>query len=323
MRSRIMMSTGNISNEEAYKNFINQKKIENLSPKTIQYYNDNWSFFSEFLIRNKIETPKEITKDLINEYVSFLKRKNPQLKDTSIDTYLRAVKVICYYFMERGYLESFPIKKFTARKKPKETYTLDEQIRLLKKPNIKECGFHEFRNWVIICHLFATGNRLRTIINIKIEDIDFSNKIIMLQEVKNSRPYEIPITKEYLPILKEYLQFRGGEPTDYLFCTQYGKQFTDNGLRTVIKRYNQRRGVEKYSIHLFRHLFAKTWILSGGSSKKLQYALGHTTSSTVDEYLNIYGRELEEDFSTYTPLTILKNEIKKDKISMKNKNKYV
>ena len=50
-------------------------------------------------------------------------------------------------------------------------YTDSELNLLLKKPNLKKCEFCEYRNWVITNYLLGTGNRLNTVINIRIEDV--------------------------------------------------------------------------------------------------------------------------------------------------------
>ena len=221
--------------------------------------------------------------------------------------------------MEKGYVETFHISLMTVKTVPKEAYTQEEQELLIKKPNIKTCGFTKYRNWVIICHLLASGNRSRTIRWIKNKHVDLKNKVILLDEVKNKKVYEMPISNEYYPILSEYMEIRKGEPDDYLFCNQFGNQFTDGGLRAVMRTYNLNHGVSKTSLHKFRNTFAKNWILEGGSVKKLQYALGHSDTKMVDEYVFLYGREMKEDFSRYTPLSKLKNKLENKKISMTKK----
>ena len=106
---------------------------------------------------------------------------------------------------------------------------------------------------------------------------------------------------------------RGGGADDYLFCNQYGKQLTEGGLRIIMHKYNKKRGVDKTSVHIFRNTFAKNWLLSGGSVKTLQHALGHKNSKMVDEYARLYGRELREDFSKHTPLSGLKDIVSDNK----------
>jgi len=69
---------------------------------------------------------------------------------------------------------------------------------------------------------------------------------------------------------------RKGESSDYLFCTAYGQQTTVDVIESQIARYNRKRGVEKTSLHMFRHTFAKKWILNGGDIFRLQKILGHS-----------------------------------------------
>lgn len=299
--------------------FLKYQRAKGNAVDTIKYYETHIQAFLKFLSLNGIEMANQVTDDTIEEYIVFVRESSPNIKDISINTKLRALRGLCYYLMNKGYMPSFTIHMLNAYKEPKIVYTEDEISRLIKKPKITENNFAEYRNWVIICHLLATGNRARTIRNIKVKNVDLKNRVIMLDTTKNKKCYEVPISKDYYPILVEYLDYRGGSGDDYLFCTYEGTKFSTGGLRTAIESYCKARNVEKCSLHLFRHLFAKTWIVSGGSTKKLQNALGHETPVMVDEYLNIWGRELEEDFDVNTPLAKMSSNIKKDRIKISKK----
>jgi integrase/recombinase XerD len=140
--------------------------------------------------------------------------------------------------MEQEYIRRFKISLISAQKPLKETYTNAELEKLLKKPNIKKCSFSEYRNWVLICYFLGTGNRRRTVCNLKISDLDFETHEIKLQAVKNKRPYTIPLSVFLEKALREYLTYRKGNPEDYLFCTAYGQQFTLDGLNTCIEKHD-------------------------------------------------------------------------------------
>jgi len=109
------------------------------------------------------------------------------------------------------------------------------------------------------------------------------------------------------------MKIRGGGSDDYLFCNQYGKQLTEGGFRSVINKYNKKHNVDKTSIHIFRNTFAKNWLLEGGSTKRLQHALGQKSSKMVDKYARLYGRELRKDFSKFTPLAKMKDIVTENK----------
>lgn len=83
--------------------------------------------------------------------------------------------------------------------------------------------------------------------------MDIENKVIYLRHTKNKRAQVIPLCEALCGILREYMRVRGGDGDDYLFPNENGSQLTENGLRCSIASYNRRRGVEKTSIHLFRH----------------------------------------------------------------------
>lgn len=227
---------------------------------------------------------------------------------------------MCYYFMKLGYTEPFQITMVKTHKQIKETYTDYELEILLRKPKINKTTFAEYRNWVIINYLLATGNRVATVCDLKIKDIDFGTGTIRLCRTKNRREQIIPISTTLKNILKEYLKYRKGELEDYLFCNVNGIRLSENGLKLAIFKYNKKRGVSKTSIHLFRHTFAKKWILNGGDVFRLQKILGHSSMDMVKEYVNMFNDDLKRDFDTFNPLEEFCNK-KTETMKMKPKVK--
>ena len=104
-------------------------------------------------------------------------------------------------------------------------------------------------------------------------------------------------------ILRAYLKIRGGKPTDFLFCDEYGMMLTENALRLAIAHYNNHRGVEKTSIHLFRHTFARKYLVDcGGNAFTLQKLLGHTTLKMTKHYCTIYDADIAKSYDRFSPL---------------------
>ena len=286
--------------KDGYNEFMRIKKIEKLSERTLFTYDTSYIRFTRFTGEN---IPcADISQKLIFDFIESLQESNPNIRETSINSYLRRIRVLLYYCMEQGYINQFKITLLKAEKKLKETYTDSELERLLKKPDTKNCSFAEFRNWATVCYLLGTGNRLSTLINVKIGDVDLETREIRLKTVKNKKQYTIPLSNVLEKTLREYLIFRKGNAEDYLFCSNYGQQLTTDGLSTCIQKYNHSRGVAKTSIHLFRHTFAKRWILNGGDAFRLKTILGHSTMAMVNEYVNMYGQDLQRDFDNFSPL---------------------
>ncbi|MCM2535099.1 tyrosine-type recombinase/integrase [Neobacillus pocheonensis] len=286
--------------EELYEDFQLENRVKNLSEMTIRYYEQNLIHFFRYLEEMKLEYVSEIRKKLVDKYILFLKKKS--LKATTINTYLRAARAFLYFAMREEYLSQFEISLIKAEKEQKEPYSDKDIKRLIKKPNLRECGFVEHRNWVMVNYLLETGNRLNTILNIKIEDIDLGNGMVILTTTKNRKAQYNPISEYIVKILTEYIRTYILNKSDFLFINELGEQMTRNSMQHAIARYNKSRGVEKTSIHAFRHTFAKHYVTSGGDAFKLQRLLGHATLDVTLNYVNLYAKDLKEGFEQHSIL---------------------
>ena len=289
---------------EAFDDFIREKKVMKLSEATIKSYKGRFKCFTSFFPADNLIS--EIKPATIFQFIEYLQERNPDIKTTSINANLAHMRTVLYSFMDLGYMERFHIRLLKSEKELIETYTEAELEKLLKKPDRRTCNFSEYRTWVMICYLLGTGNRLDTISNLKIQDINFDNREIALRKVKNKRAYTIPLSSTLEKTLIEYLRFRKGKPDDYLFCNQYGGKLQKDSVTTMLYRYNRSRGVSKTSIHLFRHTFAKNWILNRGDPFRLKAILGHSTMAMVNEYVNMFGKDLHKDFDDFNPLENMK-----------------
>ncbi len=298
----------------AFNEFIIYKKSNNLSESSIKDYNVIFTIFMDFY--GKSSLCSNITDETIQEYICWLQKKPKKLNgkgsqkieylsSATIATYIRHLRSVINYFIKKGYTEKFTVTIPRFEKEVKEVYSPDELKLLLKKPDLRKCSFSEYRNWVMTNYFLSTANRLETVRNIKIKDLNFEENEIYLRHVKNKKSYSIPMQKELKRILTEYLSYRGGDPDDYLFCNENDdkKPLSNEALKTVMARYNQRRGVEKTSVHIYRNTFAKHWILKGGDLLRLQRILGHKKLDMVLEYVDMYGKDLQKNFDEYNPLS--------------------
>lgn len=308
-----MSKKSNLTIQNAFDLFIRKCKIKNLTDLSIISYKEKIVHFFEFIDKNEPITV--VTSDTIDDYILWL-RENTEANDISINSYLRSVRAFLYYCMECNYIPSFKIRLIKAEKKIKETYTDEELMRLLKKPDINNCTFTCYKTWVFENYLLATGNRISTALDLHIGDINFHSGTITLRKTKNRKQQIIPLSNTLADILQEYLQIRGGEDEDYLFCNEYGGQASSRTYQQLVRRYNIKRNVNKTSCHLFRHTFAKNWIISGGDMFRLQKILGHSDLTVTKEYVNMFGQDLQMDFEKFNPLDNLNSKNKKDVIRM-------
>lgn len=297
---KISMKRGeNLTIRQGLEQYIRWCKLKNYAEETIEFYNRTIHAFSLYC---DIEKPLEVlNKELVENYTLYLRDKG--LSATTIHCYLRGLKTIITHLMRKGLVPQFDIIVPKGDEAIKEVYTEEELKRLLKKPDIKHCKFEDYRNWVIVNYLLGTGQRRRTVVNLKIGDLDLCNKLVKVRVVKNRKPTILPITSSLAMILEEYLSYRGGEDNDPLFCDKDGNAMRCDGLTNMIRKYNLRRDVSKTSVHLFRHTFAYLSMRNGMDLIKLQHLLCHSKIDTTQRYLRNFGFEdLKEDYELYNPL---------------------
>lgn len=291
----------------------NYCRVNNLSPVTINTYSIAERYFIRFIGENALCS--EISQDTVDSYRLKLLDEGA-ISPVTVNTYIHNLSPSLKYGMKRGYIAAnLAFKENKAQEKIKELYTTGELRILLKKPDIKHRGFAEFRNWVIINFLLGTGVRARELRNIKICDLDFENEMVRLQVTKNKKARLVPISSALKNVLLEYLSLRQYQSDDeYLFPNIYNEMLPRTTLQMSITKYCKRRGVEKYSLHLFRHTFATSYLRAGGNPLTLQRILGHATLKMVNKYIQMNTSDLQRDIDKYNPLdNVVRTRIKIDK----------
>ena len=282
---------------EVFDDFVVSQTAQGLSDVTISTYRHHIRSVSNHLdIQKSLESLTR--KDLEAMVVSM---RVAGLAHNSISSYCRVVRTFLNWCRRNGM--SVPeMPHIKDKETVKESYTDDELLALLKRPK-KNCSFCEYRNWVIVNFLMNSGCRSATIRNIQNRDVDLDTRQIIFRHNKNGRIQTTPLCSPMVSILREYMAIRGGKPEDYLFCDQYGGMLSMNGLRLAIARHNTSRGVEKTSAHLYRHTFARKYLVDcGGDAFMLQKLLGHSTLKMTKHYCAIYDADIAKDYDRFSPL---------------------
>lgn len=299
--------------EETFADFIVSRKTKGLAEKTLQSYQSQFQAVARHIdVKMDIATLQKA--DLDEMIISM---RGASLSPNSINSYTRTLKSFFSWCNEQG-ITRLNIPLYKAEETVKETYSDLELSALLKKPDIRKATFAEYRDWVIINFLLNCGSRAATIRAIQIRDVDLDAGMVFYRHTKNRKAQVIPLCSAMVAILREYLRHRGGEAADYLFCTETGSQLTENGLRQSIARYNTRRGVRKTSIHLFRHTFARKYLIDcGGDAFTLQKLLGHSTLAMTKHYCAIFDADLTKNYDNFSPLAQMKSS--REKIAMRGR----
>lgn len=299
---RIQMKTSTTT-AEIFEDFIISRKSKGLSDKTLTTYNHHFKAMNHHLDCNiPIE---DLSKSELENMISSMREAG--LAPNTISSYVRTMKAFLSWCNNEE-ITNLKIQSYKSEETIKENYTDKELEKLLKKPNMRKCAFSEYRTWVVINLLINNGCRAATIRNIKNKDVDLENLVIYLRHTKSKKSQVIPLCTELCGILKEYMRIRGGSDEDYLFPTENGEQLKEHGLRSSIARYNNRRGIEKTSIHAFRHTFARKYLVDcGGNAFTLQRLLGHSTLDMTKHYCAIFDADIAKNYDRFSPLSQIKS----------------
>lgn len=307
-RNRIEMKAEALSLNELFPRFVAAKVAEGVSEKTVENYHQHWHSIGKHLDRDK--TIEKLTQDDINNVVVSMRKSD--LAHNSISSYARVLRTFLKWCREQGYT-SVVMSPIKDKETVKETYTDEELKVLLQKPE-KHCDFTEYRNWVIVNFLLNCGCRSSTIRNIQNRDVDLTSREVSFRHTKTGKVQIIPLCTPMVNILRDYMVIRKGSPSDYLFCNEFGEMLTGTCLINAIGRYNHRRGVQKTSLHAFRHTFARKFLVDcHGDAFTLQRLLGHSTLQMTKHYCKLYDSDIARSFDNISPLAQLQKS--KEKIA--------
>lgn len=291
MKKKIVMNTvtKQITTQQAYDDFIKSRIIRNVTERTIAYYKENIGYLLRF---KKLPNITDYSRTIIDDYIVNMKENG--LKDTTINTRIRGIRA-WFVWVEEFYEVKLPqIKPIKQDKVIKQCYTIEEIEKLLENPN--KLKFDRYRDWVMINFLLCTGSRLSSIVNVHVCDVDFITHTILFRHSKNRTQYVIPMAKQLEVVLKEYVSVL---PLDiqYLFPTQFGTQLSTIGCQQAIRRYCKERGVEKTSIHLFRHTFATNYCKFNKNPYCLQQLLNHSSIEVSRKYVHLSVDDLTDSMN--------------------------
>ena len=270
----------------------------NYSEYTIKNYSIHVTKFFEYLDKKNLSY-NMLTKDNIIDYLKFLDEQN--YTNRSISLILSSLRSFYDFLIEEKKLDSNIFKFVSNPKLDKKlpNFLSYEEYRKIYD-SIPEDNILNIRNKLIIEMLYATGMRVSELVNLKIENINFSDKSIrVLGKGKKERIVYYGQFAEI--ILDKYLKIRNSN-NEYLILNNKGNKITVRGIEIIIEKLALSAAVKNnVTPHTFRHTFA-THLLNGGADiKSVQELLGHSSLNTTEVYTHITSDYLKEVYLKNMP----------------------
>ena len=284
--------------EKEINKFIEYLKYQrNYSDFTCNNYKKDLNEYNSFILSNKINY-KNMDYNDAKEYVIYLNKKNDA--KSTISRKLSSLRTFYKYLVLNNKVESNPFLLVSSPKKEKSipkfiNYNNMEEI--LNVPNIKTKEGQRER--VILEVLYASGVRVSELVNIKLKDIDFSNKNILIFG-KGSKERLVSFGDYALEYINLYLKegrnlLLDGVKSDYLIVGKKSEKLTTRRVEQIIDDIIKRTSIKlNITPHMFRHTFATHLLDNGCDLLVVQELLGHASLSSTEIYTHISNEHLRE-----------------------------
>ena len=277
--------------KEHINKFLDYLKYErNYSDNTIIGYSNHLELFNNYLKNKKIN---EIDYNTIRSYINYLYN----LYNTkSICNHISSLRSFFKYLKFENIITNNPLTLIEnpklEKKLPKFLYYEDIE-KILNVPDIyTDIGI---RDSLILELLYVTGIRVSELVNIKIKDIDFINKSIIITGKGNKQRIVMYGTR-CKELLDKYLSIRNNfliDNNEYLLLGVKGKKINDRIVRKIIDDISIKAGINmNISPHVFRHTFATHMLNEGADLRSVQELLGHENLSTTTIYTHVTNERL-------------------------------
>ena len=284
--------------EKEIDRFIEYLKYQrNYSDFTCNNYNKDLNEYNSFILSNKINY-KNMDYNEAKEYVIYLNKKNDA--KSTISRKLSSLRTFYKYLVLNNKVKSNPFLLVSSPKKEKRipkfiNYNNMEEI--LNVPNIKTKEGQRER--VILEVLYASGVRVSELVNIKLKDIDFSNKNILIlgkgckERLVSFGDYALEYINLYLKEGRKLLL--DGVKSDYLIVGKKSEKLTTRRVEQIIDDIIKRTSIKlNITPHMFRHTFATHLLDNGCDLLVVQELLGHASLSSTEIYTHVSNEHLRE-----------------------------
>lgn len=178
-----------------------------------------------------------------------------------------------------------------GRKLPK--YLKEDEVRKLLNAPERE----KTRDRLILRILYRCGLRVSELTSLKIEDIDFDDKMITVRGGKGDKDRVVPIDDETLDLIQLY---KKDADKGVLILSQRGEALSTRQVERIVKKYAKKAGIEKNVYpHMLRHSFAVHSLKAGMNLRSVQKMLGHSSLTTTQIYLDLTGEDVKKDYNDH------------------------
>lgn len=272
------------------------------SKHTIDAYRRDIERFFNYLKEQDINSLENVDQLMVNDYVGHL-RLDLNISNSSLARNLSSLRSLFNYAAKYLGITNNPFSLIKTPKNSKHlpSFLFEEELKVLfdSIDTSKPAGY---RNRVMFELMYASGLRVSELINLKIQDIDFSEKLLRIRG-KGDKERLVPFYESLVIPLKTYIKdYRTKIDSDICFLNNRKEPFTARGIQYLLKQIGIKSGLNiDLHPHMLRHSFATHLLNKGMDIRLVQTLLGHSSLSTTQIYVHLSKEQLQATYHAAFP----------------------
>lgn len=284
--------------------FLSGKKHDLKSPRSREFYRDNFKKFEVWCVSHGITTLDQLDAHTVRHYLDYLvddaktKHGHPP-SQASLHSYMRAVRAPLNWGVSEGYLSSqvtSRLKMPKVDKKVVEVFTPQQLVKLYAACQDQASPIYRARDMAMLALLLDTGIRASELCTLTLDRTHLDHTDPYIRVIgKGRKERDVgPLGQATCRRLRVYIHRFRKSTTPWTFLSHRGGQLTRLGLDKILYRLRERTGITgvRVSAHTFRHTYACQFLSKGGDIFKLQQLLGHSDIATTQIYLRAFDQSL-------------------------------
>ena len=293
--------------ENLLKDYIIYLKIERgLSRNSIKSYSYDIQNLLRYIKKyNSKLSLNQCDKKFMQEFIYKISK---DINSRSQARLLSSLKSFFNYLVFEGYNKISPMELIESPKivnKLPDVLSIEEIELLIKNSELSKN--HGIRNSAILETLYGSGLRVSELINLKISDIHYDEKLLLIQG-KGNKQRLVPLGTICESKISNYVDnFRilkkiKKNSNDIVFLNRNGKKLTRAMIFTIVKEAHRKTNIRKtVSPHTFRHSFATHLLENGADLRSIQIMMGHENIITTEVYTHLDTKHLSKTLNKYHP----------------------
>lgn len=282
--------------------WVRHLRAANLSPRTIQSYEEAARQFVDFLAAKGMPTGADsITREHVESFIEHLLDRHSA--STAANRY-RSLQQLFRWLVDEGEASSSPMDRMRPPKVPEQPvpiFTVEEHRALLDTCATR--SLEDLRDRALLRLFIDTGARVSELANLRYDpddldasDVDLDRNLISVTR-KGRRMGTLRIGSKSVRDLDRYLRVRAAHrhaDSPWLWLGAKGA-FTVSGIAQMMRRRGELARVDHVHPHRFRHTMAHTWLAEGGREGDLMQVAGWTSRDMLTRYASSAAAERARD----------------------------